>query len=250
MYMLHVNNNHCVHALPPLIKGRGKVLDRRKAACCAMSSSSVVRSRPHSAAAVGYTAPNASSSKPRASVKIKERRVKSALESKREQEASDIFPRVARGELGPEWAVTKYSEDYGPKKRVTPVPVRPASPTRMNNPHPAKVWEEKMNDNKLLWKLTSPAHMLLLNCGLLYDYALTLFTLVLNVWRSIRFQALYISPSLAYTIILPLDYSKIENKSQEKINVNSVLDTEITTNYIRSMPWGSVFHLSHSQYVY
>ncbi len=132
-------NIKSLRALPLVIKGRGEVRSGRKAAGCAMSTSSVVRSRPHSAAAVGYAAPNASSSKPHASVKIKERRVKSALESKREQETSDIFPRVARGELGPEWAVTKYSEDYGPKKRVTPVPVRPASPTRMHNPQPAKV---------------------------------------------------------------------------------------------------------------
>ena len=115
-------------------------MDVGRTAYLAMSSSSRVRSaRPHSAAAEGYTAPNVSLSKPIGSMKIKQRRVKSALESKREQEASDIFPRVARGQLGPEWAVTKYSEDYGPKKRVTPVPVRPVSPTRMNNPHPAKV---------------------------------------------------------------------------------------------------------------
>ena len=90
--------------------------------------------RPHSA--TGSTVGRISTDKPSASVKIKERRVKSALESKREQEASAIFPEVP---IDPEWSVTKYSEDFGPKKRVTPVPVRPASPTRMNNPHPAKV---------------------------------------------------------------------------------------------------------------
>lgn len=72
-------------------------------------------------------------------MKFKERRVKSALESRREQEASAIFPQVASSKLDPEWGLTKYSEDYGPKKRSTPVPVRPASPTRMHNPHPAKV---------------------------------------------------------------------------------------------------------------
>ena len=92
--------------------------------------------RPHSAA--GYTAERVLSNKPPASGKIKERRVKSAIESRREQEASTIFPEVPSGKLDPDWGVTKYSEDYGPKKRVSPAPIRPASPTRMNNPHPAK----------------------------------------------------------------------------------------------------------------
>ena len=103
------------------------------------SSSRIKSSRPHSATVVGYAAVSASNAKPVTPLKIKERRVKSALESRREQETSDIFPRVVRGDLQPEWSITKYSEDFGPKKRVTPVPVRPTSPTRMNNPHPAKV---------------------------------------------------------------------------------------------------------------
>ena len=139
--MYHVTCVNIKACCSSSIKGEGRSSGSTqiRQCSCTMSSSSVVRSRPHSAAAVGYETPNASSSKPHASMKIKERRVKSALESKREQETSDIFPRVARGELGPEWAVTKYSEDYGPKKRVTPVPVRPASPTRMHNPQPAKV---------------------------------------------------------------------------------------------------------------
>lgn len=88
--------------------------------------------RPHSAAVSRTGQPDKSTSK-----KLKERRVKSALESRREQEASAVFPEVQR--VDPDWGVTKYNEDYGPKKRITPVPVRPASPTRMNNPHPAKV---------------------------------------------------------------------------------------------------------------
>ena len=99
-----------------------------------MASRSCQRVRPHSAAV--STADRPASKNQSASRKLREKRVKSALESRREQEASAVFPEVQRD---PEWGVTKYSEDYGPKKRITPVPVRPSSPTRMNNPHPAKV---------------------------------------------------------------------------------------------------------------
>ena len=70
---------------------------------------------------------------------FREKRVKSARETRREQEASDIFPELQKGKVDPEWGKTKYSEDFGPKKIVSPVHVRPISPTRMNNPHPSKV---------------------------------------------------------------------------------------------------------------
>ena len=69
---------------------------------------------------------------------LREKRVKSAKETRKEQEASDIFPELQRGGVDPEWGKTKYSEDFYAKK-VTPVEVRPLSPTRMNNPHPSKV---------------------------------------------------------------------------------------------------------------
>lgn len=71
-------------------------------------------------------------------VAYREKRVKSARETRREQEASDIFPELEKASVDPEWAKTKYSEDFCPKI-VSPVHVRPVSPTRMNNPHPSKV---------------------------------------------------------------------------------------------------------------
>ena len=71
---------------------------------------------------------------------FREKRVKSARETRQEQEASDIFPELQKSRVDPEWGKTKYSEDFCLKK-VTPVEIRPISPTRMNNPHPSKVRE-------------------------------------------------------------------------------------------------------------
>lgn len=68
----------------------------------------------------------------------REKRVKSARETRREQEASDIFPELLEASVDPEWGRTKYSEDFC-QKTVSPVHIRPISPTRMNNPHPSKV---------------------------------------------------------------------------------------------------------------
>ena len=68
------------------------------------------------------------------------RRVKSALETRRQHESSkDVFPETETSKADPTWGITSYSEDYGPKTPVPPVPVRPLSPTRMNNPHPSQV---------------------------------------------------------------------------------------------------------------
>ena len=68
------------------------------------------------------------------------RRVKSALETRRRQEASiDIFPQAVRSKTDPSWGKTSYREDFGPKAPLSQVPQRPASPTRMNNPHPTEV---------------------------------------------------------------------------------------------------------------
>ena len=72
-------------------------------------------------------------------VKCKQRRVKSAMESRREQEASNIFPELNGSAVQPKWGVSKYTEDFGPKTASTPVPVRPVSPTRRHNPQPNKV---------------------------------------------------------------------------------------------------------------
>ena len=69
---------------------------------------------------------------------FREKRVKSARETRQEQEASEIFPELQKSQIDPEWGKTKYSEDFCLKK-VAPVEVRPISPTRMNNPHPSKV---------------------------------------------------------------------------------------------------------------
>lgn len=68
----------------------------------------------------------------------REKRVKSARETRREQEASDVFPELEKRKLDPNWWRTKYSDDFGPKV-ASPVQRRPVSPTRMNNPHPGKV---------------------------------------------------------------------------------------------------------------
>ena len=72
--------------------------------------------------------------------KTKFRRVKSALETKREHESStDIFPEVERSNVDPAWGTSQYTLDYGPKTPETPVPVRPLSPTRKHNPQPSQV---------------------------------------------------------------------------------------------------------------
>ena len=69
--------------------------------------------------------------------KGRSRRVKSARETRLEQEKSDIFPSPPPS--AGVWGRTQYGDDYGRKEPVKPVPVRPLSPTRRNNPHPAKV---------------------------------------------------------------------------------------------------------------
>ena len=68
--------------------------------------------------------------------KGRSRRVKSARETKLEQERSDVFP-PAEGKGA--WGRTQYDDDFGKKQPFPRVPVRPVSPTRRNNPHPAKV---------------------------------------------------------------------------------------------------------------
>ena len=71
--------------------------------------------------------------------KGRSRRVKSARDTKLEQERSDIFPPAEPGAGKGAWGRTQYDDDFGKKHPFTPVPVRPVSPTRRNNPHPAKV---------------------------------------------------------------------------------------------------------------
>ena len=62
------------------------------------------------------------------------RRAKSAREPR-------TLERESSAELakGGGWGSTQYGDDFGHKQPLTPVPVRPFSPTRRNNPHPAKV---------------------------------------------------------------------------------------------------------------
>ena len=78
----------------------------------------------------------------RAEEKRRSRRVKSARETRQEQESSaEIFPEAGPGvrrDAGA-WGSTQYGDDFGPKQPHTPVPVRPISPTRRNNPQPAMV---------------------------------------------------------------------------------------------------------------
>ena len=38
-----------------------------------------------------------------------------------------------------EWGRSQYTSDYGPKRPSSPIHIRPASATRMNNPHPSNV---------------------------------------------------------------------------------------------------------------
>ena len=78
----------------------------------------------------------------------REKRVKSARETRREQEASDIFPELKIPTADPEWGKTKYSEDFC-HKTVSPIHIRPISPTRMNNPHPSKVTKGIMCDIRI-----------------------------------------------------------------------------------------------------
>ena len=94
-----------------------------------------------------------------AAVEVKKgrsRRVKSARETRLEQEKSDIFPSSppSAGATGV-WGRTQYGDDYGRKEPVKPVPVRPLSPTRRNNPHPAKVRERERERDGV-----SPAHFI------------------------------------------------------------------------------------------
>ena len=119
------------------LRAQFKMASNGAAWSCEGSRKSAIQLR-RSRSAVGSRTESRSTKEMSSAVgKVRERRVKSALESRREQEASAVFPEV---KVDPEWGVTKYSEDYCPKKRSTPVPVRPASPTRMNNPHPAQVY--------------------------------------------------------------------------------------------------------------
>ena len=67
------------------------------------------------------------------------RRVKSARETLKERASSVVFPTVTGVRVNAVKWGTQYADDFGYKQPTAPVPVRPASPTRRNNPHPAKV---------------------------------------------------------------------------------------------------------------
>ena len=87
--------------------------------------------------------------------KGRSRRVKSARETKLEQERSDVFPRAEPCAGKGAWGRTQYDDDFGKKHPFTPVPVRPVSPTRRNNPHPAKVQLIELCNSQF-----SPAHFM------------------------------------------------------------------------------------------
>lgn len=65
------------------------------------------------------------------------RRINSARENRKGHEASRVFPAVQGRE--PDRLKSRYSVEYCAKKLSSPTRARPLSPTRMNNPHPAKV---------------------------------------------------------------------------------------------------------------
>ena len=67
---------------------------------------------------------------------VRSRRVKSAREPQQGCRSSVLPP---FGRDASTWGRTQYEDDFGRKQPLTPVPVRPTSPTRMNNPHPAMV---------------------------------------------------------------------------------------------------------------
>ena len=66
------------------------------------------------------------------------RRVKSASVTRQERAAAEL-PSLGGRSASDTWGSTQYGDDFGHKQPLTPVPVRPISPTRRNNPHPAKV---------------------------------------------------------------------------------------------------------------
>ena len=88
------------------------------------------------------------------------RRAKSARETRTLERGSSQELAKSGG-----WGSTQYGDDFGPKEPVTPVPVRPISPTRRNNPHPAMVSRSSYSISaQLAARLdSSPAHLLLLS---------------------------------------------------------------------------------------
>lgn len=66
---------------------------------------------------------------------LKPRRVKSAIEDRRPFTLSPSdLPWSSK-----DWGKSQYTDDFGLKRPVTPIKIRPASATRMNNPHPSNV---------------------------------------------------------------------------------------------------------------
>lgn len=72
--------------------------------------------------------------------RVRSRRVKSAREPRQGRESfAAVFPSSTTRKDASTWGRTQYGDDYGHKQPLKPVPVRPSSPTRRNNPHPAMV---------------------------------------------------------------------------------------------------------------
>ena len=138
--------------------------------------------------------------------KGRSRRVKSARETRLEQESSEIFPPAEPGKGA--WGRTQYDDNFGRKQPVTPVPVRPVSPTRRNNPHPAKV-------------SVSPAHFYCTHTRI----SLSLFSLFCS--GSI--------PS-AYTRTRSLS---LQQRTPGSISVRVSMTTTLTPETVSLSSWGS-----------
>lgn len=59
-----------------------------------------------------------------------------------------------------EWGRSQYTSDYGPKRPLSPVKIRPASATRMHNPQPSNV--------RIMRQCLSLSHMLFHHSTILY----------------------------------------------------------------------------------
>ena len=65
---------------------------------------------------------------------LRQRRVKSAVDGRPLTLCPSDSPWGNK-----EWGRSQYTSDYGPKRPPSPIHIRPASATRMNNPHPSNV---------------------------------------------------------------------------------------------------------------
>ena len=117
------------------------------------------------------------------------RRAKSARETRTLERGSSQELAKSGG-----WGSTQYGDDFGPKEPVTPVPVRPISPTRRNNPHPAMVSRSSYSISaQLAARLdSSPAHLLLFSTNLITPFAVRVMQAIL--------LCIYVQPFLQWKL--------------------------------------------------